>query len=568
MTCAVRRAEHSLAARKANGVYYTPAYIVHFIVQHTLGEMCLHKTPRDVATVRILDPTCGAGAFLLGAYRWLVDWYRNWYIQNEPQVHTTALCRDENGTWHLSSAQRQHILLKHIFGVDVDAHALALARQALIDECAGSAATNNGRRQIWQEQLAWNIKHGNALIGPDFPGARPRKGVRAFDWRTEFPDIMRAGGFDAVIGNPPYGASLTEEERAYLAATFKAGTTDTAALFMLTARRLTRPGGWNGFIVPKAFAYSSNWQQVRELLLDELAGLADAGKAWSEVKLEQVVYFAQKGTKTPSYRALARRGDAFRVLGNMPKRACRSFGFYLNGVTAPELTLARKIQSIGTFLGDVTTNVRGVSLQGAARENAGGLRVIGGKQIRPFSLEGQRGYLPSGVTLPPQALAKPGSILIQNIVAHIANPAPHIQIIGTIVRRRDAGNLALLDTVNQLANHSRLSSHYLLALLSSRLLNWYIYRFIFARAIRTLHFDGPVSRRVPIPDLKLSRRADRRFHNELAATAGSCSVVSRHGNAVTLAERREGIDAIVYKLYRLTPREIALVEDTDPPRGG
>src|SRR5437879_3487721 len=84
------RQTHRLAVRKANGVYYTPAYIVRFIVQRTLGKICRNRTPGEMAAVRILDPTCGAGAFLVGAYRWLLDWYRNWYVQNEPSKHTAA----------------------------------------------------------------------------------------------------------------------------------------------------------------------------------------------------------------------------------------------------------------------------------------------------------------------------------------------------------------------------------------------------------------------------------------------------------------------------------------------
>ena len=174
-------------------------------------------------------------------------------------------------------------------------------------------------------------------------------------------------------------------------------------------------------------------------------------------------------------------------------------------------------------------------------------------------IDGQKGLLSTGSA---QAVAHPGSILVQNIVAHIARPRPHIQIIGAVVPSGEACHLALLDTVNQLRNHSQLSSHYLLAVLSSRLLNWYVYRFIFARAIRTLHFDGPVSRRVPIPDLDLSNRRDRKRHGHLTTLARALASLSRgHAPAARLDQLREQVDKLVYTLFRLTAAEIRIVQD-------
>jgi hypothetical protein len=169
-------------------------------------------------------------------------------------------------------------------------------------------------------------------------------------------------------------------------------------------------------------------------------------------------------------------------------------------------------------------------------------------------------------------MVQPGSILVQNIVAHIHHPVEHIQIIGAVVSAKEAGRLAILDTVNQLTNRSSLSSHFLLALLSSRLLNWYVYRFIFAKAIRTLHFDGPVSRRIPIPNMNLKNSVDRARHSKIAARAELLATLYAEAAAATspcrparpqqrIRKLRAQIDQQVYQLYGLTPEEIVVVEE-------
>ncbi|MCH8837745.1 MAG: N-6 DNA methylase, partial [Candidatus Marinimicrobia bacterium] len=73
--------------RKAGGIYYTPTYIVDYIVKHTVGKLLKGSTPRKVAKLRILDPACGSGSFLLGAYQYLLDWHRNWYVEHGTAKH-------------------------------------------------------------------------------------------------------------------------------------------------------------------------------------------------------------------------------------------------------------------------------------------------------------------------------------------------------------------------------------------------------------------------------------------------------------------------------------------------
>ena len=258
--------EEKPEVRKAGGVYYTPTYIVDYIVKNTVGKLLgdgghdnpssllpLDKgrkggvTPKDASKIRILDPACGSGSFLLGAYQYLLDWHRDWYVNNDPQKWATGrspvLYQAQGGGWHLTTAEKKRILLNNIYGVDIDSQAVEVTKLSLLLKVLEGENNQTLERQLrfFHERalpdLGNNIKCGNSLIGPDFydndlfkshqdhagknhPSVSPlakgglkgghgifdeeeRYRINVFDWNAEFPEIMKAGGFDAVIGNPP-----------------------------------------------------------------------------------------------------------------------------------------------------------------------------------------------------------------------------------------------------------------------------------------------------------------------------------------------------------------------------
>jgi hypothetical protein len=167
--------------------------------------------------------------------------------------------------------------------------------------------------------------------------------------------------------------------------------------------------------------------------------------------------------------------------------------------------------------------------------------VIGGKQIQRYGIAGEKGFVSSKVSLDKNALVAAGSILVQNIVAHIENPVDHIKITAAVVDEETAHKIVILDTVNQLRNRSKLSSYFFCAILNSRLMNWYVYRFIYAKAIRTMHFDGPVTSRIPLPRITPK---NQHLYQEIANGA-RCS---------------EQMEAAVYELYGLTEEAVGVVE--------
>jgi hypothetical protein len=215
------RVEDKPEVKKAGGVYYTPTYIVEYIVKNTVGKLLEGKTPREAARLRILDPACGSGSFLIGAYQLLLDWHRDWYVNNNAEKWTkgkaAALYQTRANEHRLTAAERKRILLNNIYGVDIDPQAVEVTKLSLLLKVleGENEQSLNQQLRLFHERalpdLENNIKCGNSLIGPDFYRGQQSSLVESddqlqlnvFDWQAEFSSVLHAGGFDAVVGNRP-----------------------------------------------------------------------------------------------------------------------------------------------------------------------------------------------------------------------------------------------------------------------------------------------------------------------------------------------------------------------------
>ena len=311
------KVEYKPEVKKAGGVFYTPQYIVEYIVAHTVGELVKDKTPRDVAKLRILDPACGSGSFLIGAYHFLLTWHRDWYIEHlvpvfkekasvtdpavlallpEPAprskkkmtqvdlpIYKAGTSGDATRTrsdWRLTTAEKKRILLNNIYGVDIDNQAVEVTKLSLLLKVLEEENEENIDKQLklFAERalpsLQDNIKCGNSLIGwdvmtPEMP-ADEIKRINPFDWDTEFADIMKAGGFDAVIGNPPYVRQEgLKEQKKYFEThyTVYQGTADLYAYFFEKGISLLRSKGLFSFIVANKWMRANYGKPLRKYLL-------------------------------------------------------------------------------------------------------------------------------------------------------------------------------------------------------------------------------------------------------------------------------------------------------------
>jgi type I restriction-modification system DNA methylase subunit len=294
------KVEDKPEVKKAGGVFYTPTYIVEYIVRHTLGALLEAKQPGEKGAgkgepLRVLDPACGSGSFLLGAYQYLLDWYRDGYIAQGPEKHAKGsaprlvqVALRGGAEWRLTTSERKRILLDHIYGVDIDPQAVEVTKLSLLLKVLEGESEQSLAQQLslWRQRalphLGRNIQCGNSLIGEDFYhgqqssflDSEEQQRVNAFDWPSAFPQAMAAGGFDVVIGNPPYIRIQALKEWApkevefykqrYVSAS--KGNYDIYVVFVEKGLSLLNPRGRLGFILPHKFFNAQYGQPLRQLL--------------------------------------------------------------------------------------------------------------------------------------------------------------------------------------------------------------------------------------------------------------------------------------------------------------
>ncbi len=287
--------EQKPEVRKAGGVYYTPAYIVRYIVEQTVGKLIDGKTPAEIAKLRFADIACGSGSFLLGVFDELLRYHAGWYNrpENDKQAKKDGCVRTEDDLWRLSLAQRRAILQNNIFGVDIDRQAVEVAQLSLFlklleDERATSArqyqldyARDANLKKLLPD-LGGNIVCGNSLIGWDIAGLLAlapddEHALNPLDFKDAFPAVMRNGGFDAIVGNPPYlNIDDTWGKGDFKLAAIKASyplihndKTDLLFYFLARAAQLSRGGV--AFIVSRAFLEAFKADKLRAYLLGKTA---------------------------------------------------------------------------------------------------------------------------------------------------------------------------------------------------------------------------------------------------------------------------------------------------------
>jgi type I restriction-modification system DNA methylase subunit len=322
--------EEKPEVRKAGGVYYTPGYIVDYIVKNTVGKLVEGKKPGPrggVSHLTILDPACGSGSFLIGAYQFLLDWHRDEYINDGPENwskgKTPRIYQSRKGEWRLTTDERKRILLNNIYGVDIDHQAVEVTKLSLLLKVLeGEDKQSIGKQMsLFQERvlpdLSNNIKCGNSLIGPDFYDNQQMHlfdeeeiyRVNAFDWNAEFAEIMKDGGFDAVIGNPPYvrQEGLTDL-KPYFEKRFSVynGVADLYVYFIEKGVSLLRQGGFFSYIVANKWFRANYGKPLRQWMKQQhILEIIDFGDlpVFKQATTYPCIVVIQKKAPGPFFRA-------------------------------------------------------------------------------------------------------------------------------------------------------------------------------------------------------------------------------------------------------------------------
>lgn len=343
---------------------------------------------------------------------------------------------------------------------------------------------------------------------------------RFFHWELEFPEVFydadrrkENGGFEAVVGNPPYGRyeMIDESTKAFIRETGLCfGSADLSEVFMDKTLKLSKENRV-GLIVPKVFTYVTNWDKVRDLLAKTgVSFIADVSEAFEDVLYEQVIY----GTGHRNQRkttAVCEIVNETIIQTHEIRADLLTRNFFPLHFTTTTFTSWEKMLSNSILLGKCYEFWYG---KGGAVPKLASLpkdyTVVQGRDIARYTENQQeRVYLAKkDVSLQEVELAKKTKIIVQDIVAHVTKPYPHIILMATI----DGSKRIALNTVTCIAERldSQYTLFYLLALLNSRLCSWYVYHFIYNCAVRTMHFMPGYVERTPIRRINFTTPSEER----------------------------------------------------------
>jgi type I restriction-modification system DNA methylase subunit len=265
--------------RKAGGVYYTPQYIVRYIVQNTVKTLIEGKLPVEITKMSFADIACGSGSFLIEAYSVLLEYHERYYAAH-PEAAKKGDLSTRDGKQVLSLKKRQEILVNNIFGVDIDFQATEVTQLSLYLKLLEEATLNDAVQfSLLKEKLLPDLKNnivcGNSLIGTDintgelFENKDTQK-LKPMNFEDAFPTVMKLGGFDAVVGNPPWGASLSDIALEYLRVRNKeiiVRMIDSYLFFINIGVRVLRMNGKFGMIIPSTFLTQDDSKALRAHLI-------------------------------------------------------------------------------------------------------------------------------------------------------------------------------------------------------------------------------------------------------------------------------------------------------------
>ncbi len=527
------RVEEKPEVRKAGGVYYTPKYIVDYIVKNTVGKIIEGKTPKQIERVRILDPACGSGSFLIGAFQYLIDYHVRYLTEHPKEAHVHPLFPDltkgENDEPRLSVVRKARILRNNLFGVDIDPHAVEITMMSLYLKALEGEKSQLPPKHALLPELKYNIICGNSLIGPDIYeqgtlfGDAERERINAFDWygdsvaaiydRRPFdekkppavtdrryspgpvtiPAIMRAGGFDCVIGNPPYIfiTGLDQTQKDYFAKKYAGWSYryDVYGLFVEKAVDVLKQECPLGLIIPHTLLNNDSFAKLRKLLLERstIATVVDIGPGvFQGAKNETMIIVAEKGTPKQSatmhfvktnVREFPSMGKAH-LLKQAELLNREGFSFAASGAPATR-QLIRKLEGVKACFGDFFRINQGLrtgdneKFLSTKRTHPLHRPALGGKDVKRYSYHSRFYVLydPKKLDAPRDEsnFDSPEKLVVQEI-RNITLPR---RIVAAYDNRRRYC-LQSTNTINWKDKYTAaFSMKYALGLLNSTLLNWY-----------------------------------------------------------------------------------------------
>ncbi|MEY3276142.1 MAG: hypothetical protein RL153_1409 [Verrucomicrobiota bacterium] len=601
--------EEKPEVRKAGGVYYTPRYIVDDIVEETVGRQLAGKSAEETSRLRFLDPACGSGSFLIRVYERVMEHYLRLYDQGLREAravgeeaagrflkaHREDFYLDDGGNVRLTSRRKRRVLMDNVYGVDIDPKAVEVTQLSLYLKMLEGDNREILHRQSKQwfsrdpllPSLERNILCGNSLVAADF-SSDPAEIIRvnAFDWDIGFERIMASGGFDAVVGNPPYVPmeTMLPSERAYYARSFPqlGRKFDTSVAFILAGLRLLKSTGLLGYISSTTWETGENYRGLRQHLFEKhgLRRLINLPfDVFEDAYVETCVY------------VIGAQPEVEYLVANLPKkeRIASLRGIEMTRVKTSLVTaadyrvvlnpaaeaLGRSLSDPSRFvaLGEITLSTQGLAAGRFERQTnrpKDGDWMAFGESCQAFRYRfvldaASFANMADKPSLKPFYAAGP-KVLVRRVI----NRQDRLDAVffdREMVFKKDLNPFVpIVEGYEAKA---------LVVLLNSRLIS-YLYMAASAIAARDDFRQTTLAelRRLPIPRsistptvaARLGELADKMASLLSAPPPASPVQAAAMANAIRRTDRE--IDRLVYDLYGLTPEEVALVEgpgeDTHP----
>jgi adenine-specific DNA-methyltransferase len=623
------RVEEKPEVRKAGGVYYTPEYIVRYIVENTVGKLIEGKSPGQISELRFADIACGSGSFLLGVYDLLLRYHTKWYNEHPEEANLGArerigasgkvlpssrkkrpACVVRDDGLHLSLEKKREILLNNIYGVDIDAQAAEVAQLSLYlkllqDETPGSAREHQLEfHEALLPSLHRNIVCGNSLIGTDildgqlFAGEEERK-LNAMNFEDAFPAIMKRGGFDAIVGNPPYvftrNEGLTPNEKKYFYRCYRhqSSQLNTFGLFLEKSQKLLHNEGLLGYITPNNWLTIDSFAPLRKFILgytSDLAVINILDRVFEAADVDTAIVLLKKGP--PTHATLSEMKE--KAIAFSRKVGVETFKpdkFIIQIALLKDKgaqTLLDKIESVSSPLSDFSTVSTGLKayqtgkgkppqtnekegrvFHASKQQNKTYGPYLDGVDVCRYHLSWSGEWLSYGDWLAEPRKSVPYSgerILVRQIPA-----IPPYMVHGIFTDQpyyNDINSMVIF------APKSGVSLKYLLGVINSRVISVWFQK-TFDKLQRKIFPQFKVNElaRFPIRKIDFSNRLHKTAHDRMVYLVEQMLEAKKQLAAAQTEKDRtyfenkcasfdRQIDALVYELYGLTENEIKIIEST------
>ncbi len=568
--------EKKTSKRKSQGIYYTPRYIVDYIVQNTLGEILKEKSPEEIRNLKILDPACGSGSFLITAYQTLIDYWQRiegkQIKQESDKLKKLEQSFKKRDGSLISSQEKMRILLNNIYGVDLDKEAVELAKLNLLMKMVNS--------QIKLPQLANNIQEGNSLISGTEKELKKYfgknwKDKKAFEWKEKY---------DVVVGNPPWVTLLhskigTAELKYFkdnyiVASGFKL---NLFSLFIERALQLCKNGGLVSFIIPNRLLDTPSYRVLMKNIINnyQIKFIVDiprgsfenvvAGniiiciqkqKPYEDIKIYRNVFHSQEKMKPILLKTEHIKNNNYLINLNFKNEFVDVFS---------------KIDKVSLLLKDFANIHVGMMIKEKknvlfSKKFDGANKIIVGRDFDRYKKLQNRFF----------------SIDKVEIFGGTKNPKKHLASPKLLVRKTGDRIVAIFDDEGVFAEQSvylvlpdsEINPKYLLSIINSKLLTFYFKNKLITNPESYPYIQHYDLEKLPIYKIDFSDKKEKAKHDKLVKLADKMLRLNKDLQKLdSMLDEKEykeikeeiektdkEIDAGVFGLYRLTDKEINLIK--------